>query len=177
MPKFCSHGGAWRVKMHICTCFNTTASPNPCIILWDQLQKKDTIITISCTPAKALWAFFFQHRKAEKIASHIAPEPRSRREHYPQLPNPDSSMPKLRPGRRGTVLKHWLGNDEILLWLLVFSLKQLKNVMYCIGMFYSIFLGMIRDEPIEPIVSHRFLFQLSHQDPRVAIWAQRWRRS
>lgn len=170
MPKFCSHGGAWRVKMHICTCFDTTASPNPCIILWDQLQKKDTIITISC----GSFLSNTKKRKKSHLTSRLNQGLEESTTHNYQIQTVPCPSFALEEEEQSWMLR--LGNDEILLWLL-FLVWNSYSCYVLNGISYSIFLGMIRDEPIEPIVSHRFLFQLSHQDPRVAKWAQRWRRS
>ena len=58
------------------------------------------------------------------------------------------------------------GNDEILLWLLFLVWNSYVLHWNFLLNFQS---GMIRDEPIEPIVSHRFpSFSLSAQSPRPA---------
>lgn len=165
----------WRVKMHICTCFNTTASPNPCIILWDQLQKRHNHHNLMHTCESSLGPFFPTQKSGQNRISHRAWTKVSKRA-LPTITKSRQFHAQASPWKKRNSPEAFCGNDEILLWLL-FLVWKFWNSYVLNGISYSIFLGMIRDEPIEPIVSHRFLFQLSHQDPRVAKWAQRWRRS
>lgn len=146
MPKFCSHGGAWRVKMHICTCFDTTASPNPCIILWDQLQKKDTIITISC----GSFLSNTKKRKKSHLTSRLNQGLEESTTHNYQIqtvPCPSFALEEEEQSFASILWEWWN-----LVMTFVFSLKQL-----CIEWnFYSIFnpgwSGMSLLSPSFPIV-------------------------